>query len=79
MADKIDVKDIIDCRKDIILHQSVDKPHKSLVLHFHVENLNISGLVHRISLRVIDSLGKVRYSGNHFNLAVQAYNKLYNE
>lgn len=79
MADKIELKDIIDYRKDVIIRQAIEKPRKSLIIHFHIENLNISGLVHRMSFRVLDSLGKTRYSGDHFGLAVQAYNKLYNE
>lgn len=79
MADKIEVKDILDYKKDVIIRQAIEKPTKILVLHFHVENLNISGLVHYMSFRVLDSLGKIRYSGDHLGLAVQAYNKLYNE
>jgi hypothetical protein len=79
MADKIELKDIIDYRKDIIIYQSIEKPHKSLIMHFTVSNMNISGIYHQLSFRVIDALGKIRHSSDHLGLAVQAYNKLYNE
>lgn len=79
MADKIDLKDIIDYKKDIIIRQSIEKPHKSLIIHFIVQNMNISGIYHAMSFRVLDSLGKIRYTGDHLGLAVQSYNKLYNE
>jgi hypothetical protein len=78
MADKIELKDMIDYKKDIILRQSAEKPHKSLIIHFTVQNMNISGIYHAMSFRVLDSLGKIRHSGDHIGLAVQAYNKLYN-
>jgi hypothetical protein len=79
MADKIDKKSMIGFRKDVILIQSANKPHKSLMLHFYVEEMNISGLAHKMSFRVIDSLGKIRFSGDHIVFAIEAYNKLYNE
>ena len=79
MADKIDKKSMIGFIRDIILIQSADKPHKSLILHFYVEEMNISGLAHKMSFRVLDSLGKIRFSGDHIVFAIEAYNKLYNE
>ena len=77
MADKID--NMIGFIKDIILIQSTNKPHKSLILHFYVEEMNISGLAHKMSFRVLDSLGKTRHSSDHIIFAIEAYNKLYNE
>jgi hypothetical protein len=79
MADKIDKKSMIGFKRDIILIQSSIKPHKSLVLHFWIEEMNISGLAHKMSFHVLDSLGKIRFSGDHIVFAVEAYNKLYNE
>jgi hypothetical protein len=78
MADKIQVQELIDFKKDIIIIQSVDKPHKMLMYNMRVTNQLLGGLRLEASFRVVDSLGKIRYSGDHLNLAVQAYNKLYN-
>lgn len=79
MADIINNFDLLNYGKDIILWQSPDKPHKSLVYHTQVilSGINIVSMIS--TFRVIDALGKIRYSGYHLNLAVQAYNKLYNE
>jgi hypothetical protein len=79
MADKIDLKDTIDYNKTIIIRQADTKPHKSLVLYMKGGNNLLSGPTMSLSYRILDSLGKIRYSGDHFHLAVQAYNKLYNE
>lgn len=79
MADKIKVTDLIDLKKDIILHQSPDKPHKTIVLHINVTNQLVGGFILNRSIRVLDSLGRIRCSCDHLDLAVQAYNKLYNE
>lgn len=79
MADKIVVKDILDYKVDIIIREAPDKPHKMLVLNMHVTNQLLGGLQGHHSFRVLDSVGKIRYTGDHLNLAVNAYNKLYNE
>lgn len=79
MSDKIDLKDTIDYTKDVIIRKADVKPHKTLILHMKGGNTLLSGPTMSLSYRVIDSIGKIRYSGDHFNLAVQAYNKLYNE
>jgi hypothetical protein len=79
MADKIDKKSMIGFKRDVILIQSVVKPHKSLVLHFWIEEMNMSGFAHKMSFHVLDSLGKIRHSSDHIVFAVEAYNKLYNE
>jgi hypothetical protein len=79
MAHKIEKTEMVGYVKDIILRQAPDKPHKSLVLHFYCQEMNISGFSAHISYRVLDSLGKIRYSGDFLPLAIEAYNKLYNE
>ena len=79
MSDKIDLKDTIDYTKDVIIRKADVKPHKTLILNMKGGNTLLSGPTMSLSYRVIDSIGKIRYSGDHFNLAVQAYNKLYNE
>jgi hypothetical protein len=79
MAHKITNIEMIDFKKNIILCQSPDKPHKSIILHLNVINQLVGGLRLERSIRVIDQLGRIRYTGDHLNLAVDAYNKLYNE
>jgi hypothetical protein len=79
MANKVTIAEMIDFKKDIILTQSPEKPHKSIVLHLNVTNQLVGGLRLERSIRVLDQLGKVRYSGDHLSLAVEAYNKLYDE
>jgi hypothetical protein len=79
MADRVNNSDLLNYGKDIILWQSPDKPHKSLVYHTQVVLSGISVISMISTFRVIDALGKIRYSSDHLNLAVQAYNKLYNE
>lgn len=79
MADKIDLKEVIEYTKHVILRQSTEKPHKQLILYMKGGNSLMTGPSMDLSYRVLDSIGKIRYSGDHFNLAVAAYNKLYNE
>lgn len=79
MADKITLQDTVDYVKDVIIRKADIKPHKTLILHMKGGNSLMSGLTMSLSYRVLDSLGKIRYSGDHYNMAVQAYNKLYNE
>lgn len=79
MAHKVTLQDNVDYVKDIILHKAVEKPHKSLVLHLKGGNSLLPGLTLSVSYQVIDSIGRIRYSGDHYHLAVSAYNKLYNE
>ena len=79
MADIIGDMNFREYNKDIILHQSMDKPHKSLVYHMAIEHTLVERHRMNASFRVLDSLGKIRFSGFHLNEAVKAYNKLYNE
>lgn len=79
MADKIELDVVINYSKDVILRKADNKPHKTLILHMKGGNSLMTGPTMSLSYRVLDSIGKIRYTGDHFNLAVQAYNKLYNE
>ena len=79
VADKIEVKDTVDYVKDVIIRKADTKPHKTLVLHMRGGDSLLTGPMMYMSFQVVDAVGKIRYSGDHFHLAVKAYNKLYNE
>jgi hypothetical protein len=79
MAHKIGITDLIDYKKDIVLCQSTEKPLKMIIQHTQISNQLCGGLRAEVSYRVLDTLGKIRHSGDHLQLAVNAYNKLYNE